>query len=311
MNARGLLLAGLLAVIVASFYAVRLMRAPTTPAPPSPPPELAPRIVERPDPVVLPPPPPDAPFSRDFVVAAYDEAHGLAKRRAWDVRACLDRYAAAEDYVREAIEHARTAGRQADEAEFSAIYQSLLDETDAYVAGPDAQRRLEGLPWRDLLADPAEWSATRDLPGFTFAIQGGVLSVTGPDAATKRDGVAGVLDEPGGDLRAFLLEMDFQIDGCADMHIHVEPRPRAPSRAATDWIELSTRDTGLTKGRPRTLTVRALKQRCEWVVEDWGGAQCGVWSAPPLLRRRSGGIAFRVTPGTQLKITRMRIKQLR
>jgi hypothetical protein len=55
-------------------------------------------------------------------------------------------------------------------------------------------------------------------------------------------GVAGILDQANDNLRHFLLDMEFAVDGVATMYFHVSPPPSPPDNRQSEAYDLQSGD---------------------------------------------------------------------
>jgi hypothetical protein len=322
------LLVAVVAIIVGTTYGLRRRAslaveqeqpsaAATAAIQPSEPPQVAPQP--------MPPGPPTLVVDRiqrvpiDKVI---DEAESLVASLATDAHSGLSVYAAAEDRLRDAVVEAKRAGKKKDDVELTALYRALLVVSDAYTARVVTPELIAATPWRDLLADPTRWSKSNhrsgvlsspladELPALSFLLENGVLDCPPPDVGASKEGVIGVLDQGRADLRHFILEMDFQLDGLATLYFHVNPPPNPPIHQMSEAYDLtSVGDGALHKDERYTMRVEYIGSilRISFPGHDIPPYQPN----PSWSKRRVGGIAIRIPSGTRLKISRMRIKELR
>jgi hypothetical protein len=222
----------------------------------------------------------------------------------------LAKYATAEDYVRKAVEDAKKSGNKADDAEYTEIFKGLVQDSDEYSEKVINDEFKSAAPWRDLLADNSKWSRTTNVPGFSFRLEGGVITCSPPDPGSGKEGVIGIMDQKADNLRHFILEMEFQIDGLATIYFHVPPPPMPPSNQTSEAFDMTSRgDGGLHKDEKYLMRVEYIGTK---LVITWPENEVGRWEPnPSWAKRRSGGIALRIPEGTRFKVTRMKIKELR
>lgn len=227
----------------------------------------------------------------------------------------LAKYAEAEDYVRKALIDAKKAKNKADEAEYTQIFKSLIAESDAYAAKVITPEFIDSIPWTDLLSDDmaSRWSKTTTVPGFACRIRDGVLTLSPPDPGSKQQGVIGIFDQRSDDLRHFVLDMEFAVEGVVTMFFHVSASPQNPDNRQSHTFDLVAGRSALVAGRAYRLVATYVGS--DLVVEfpdSKGDDAIATWRADPSwVKLRRGGIAFLVPEGARLVVTRMRIKELR
>jgi hypothetical protein len=202
-----------------------------------------------------------------------------------------------------------------DEESYTATYKALLAESDAYSKRVLTPEFIESVAWKDLLSYEMgmRWSKTTTVPGFACRVENGVLTATPPDAGSKQQGIVGIFDQKSDDLRHFTLDMEFAVEGTVTMFLHVSPSPENPDDHQSHAYDLVAGSNALVAGR--TYRLLATYVGSDLVVEfpDMKGDDAiAKWSADPSwVKLRRGGIAFLVREGGRMKITRMRIKDLR
>jgi hypothetical protein len=224
----------------------------------------------------------------------------------------LAKYAEAEDYVRKALLDAKQA-RSPSYASYEETFRKLVVESDEYGKRVITKEFVETIPWKDLLdADMAKkWSRTTTVPGFACRIQEGVLTIEPPTAGSNIRGVCAVLDQKSDNLRHFMLDMEFEVDGLATVFFHVSPPPQNPDNRQSETFDLDGRKgSNLEPG-----------ERCN-LIATYIGSDLAVSfpqnsripryeNTPSWTKLRRGGIAFLIPEGTRLRITRMRLRDLR
>ena len=222
----------------------------------------------------------------------------------------LANYAEAEDYVRKALLNAKQA-KSVNYDRYQETFQQLLVESDEYSKRVITKELIESIPWKDLLSGDmaGKWSRTVTVPGFGCRVENGVLTVTPPDAGTRQLGVCGILDQKNDNLRHFMLDMEFSVDGVATMFSHVSPPPQNPDNRQSETFDLSSKEGGLTPNVRYSLVATYIGSDLAVSLPETGIAR---WeNSPSWVKLRRGGIAFLIPEGTRLKVTRMRIRDLR
>jgi len=249
-------------------------------------------------------------LDRVLVTKFREEAATYAAQPTTTPHQGLAEYAEAEDYVIKALYNAKKTKNKADEDSYTATYKALLAESDAYATRVVTPEFIAGIPWKDLLSgDLADrWSKSGSIPGFKVRIENGVLTVDPPEPGCKQQGVLGIFDQKTDNLRHFVLDMEFAVEGTVTMFFHVSPAPAMPDNRQSMTYDLVGGKEGLEPGRKYAMEATFIGSDLTIRFPDSGE----MWSADPSwVKLRKGGIAFLVPEGARLKITRMRIKELR
>jgi hypothetical protein len=239
------------------------------------------------------------------------EAKQFADASGTSPRQGLQKYAEAEDFIRKAMLDAKQA-KSADLEPYTELYKGLLQESDEYSKRVVNKEFIESIPWKDLLGGEManKWSKTTTVPGFACRIDNGILTVSPPDPGTKQQGVCGILDQKNDNLRHLMIDMEFSVDGVATMFFHVSPPPQNPDNRQSDTFDLSSKDGGLKPNEKYSL------------VATFIGSDLAIWfpqndeiqryeNSPSWTKLRRGGLAFLIPEGTRLRVTRLRIRELR
>jgi hypothetical protein len=250
-----------------------------------------------------------------LVTKMRDEAKAFTSMSSTTAFQGLAKYAEAEDYVYKALIDAKKAKNKADDEAYTAIYRELLAESDAYSEKVITPEFKNAIQWKDLLSGEmvARWSKSKDIPGFSFRIEGGVLVVSPPDPGSKQQGVAAILDQKTDNLRHFALDMEFQIQGVVTMYFHVSPAPANPDNRQSQTYDLVAGQNALKADTKYNLVANFVGSTLTIDFPPIGDQDpIQQWTADPGLNKlRKGGIAFLIPEGARLKITRMRIKEFR
>ena len=138
-----------------------------------------------------------------------------------------------------------------------------------------------------------------------------LAALSPPEAGSGKEGVAGILDQPTDTLRHFALDMEFSVEGTATLFFHVSPVPNAPNKQQSYFFVLSSKDGGLKAGEKYTMVVSYVGSSIAVEFPGNDGDLKSTNDAVVWTTRRKGGFAFQIPEGTRLKVTRMRIKDLR
>jgi hypothetical protein len=242
-----------------------------------------------------------------------EEAKTFVAASSTTPRQGLAKYATAEDYVRKAIEDAKKSNNKADDAAYTEIYKGLLQDSDEYSQKVITPEFIESIPWKDLLGGEmaTKWSTVPNVPGFSRRVENGTLTVSPPDPGGKLLGIVGILDQPTDNLRHFALDMDFTCEGSVTTYFHVAPPPGSPSNLQSETYELSAKDGGLKSGAKYNLVASYIGSNLVVQVTGNDDSISPYRPDPRWSMRRKGGIAFVIPEGARLRVTKMRIKELR
>lgn len=250
-----------------------------------------------------------------LVAKMRDEAKTFAAQASTTSHQGLAKYAEAEDYVWNALISAKKVKNKADDDAYTQIYKDLIRESDEYSDKMITPEFRNSIPWKDLLSADmaARWSKTTTVPGFACRIDSGVLTVSPPDPGTKQQGVAGIFDQQKDNLRHFELEMEFAIEGVVTVFFHVSPAPQNPDNRQSFSYDLVAKENGLKANKKYKMHVNCVGSNLTIDFPPIGDEDpIQQWTADPAIRiRRSGGIAVLIAEGARIKITSMRIKELR
>lgn len=184
-------------------------------------------------------------------------------------------------------------------------YKHVIELADSSVERFFTADVIEGLPWRDLLADPAAWKTTKELKGYEHNIDNGVLHLIGPAPDADGQGVMSIGDKEV--WRDFIVEMEITIlKGNCELFFRLSPvwQKNVESR------ELTTDEGHLEPERTYTYVFSVIAST---LTEE----QMGEDSDGPLRDRvswtqiRKGAFGISVPKDTEIKFTKLRAKVLR
>jgi hypothetical protein len=247
-----------------------------------------------------------------YLIALVQDARRLADAPE-SGRAALAKYARAEDEIQSAYGEASKASKGAAVTDpLKKLYQQVVAESDALCAKTFTQAVIDAAPWKDLLGPEQEknWNPS-PTAGFTCRASGGVLELN----FQKVDAKSGTPIASIGDRekwRDFVLELEleFLADGVKD-----EPKLylRSPltnmNEQSTFCRDLGVDSTMLQEKQKYAFTFSAIGSHMKVTVEpeDVEPYETDV----SLSRSRKGGIAFAVPDGCHIRVSKMRIRELR
>jgi hypothetical protein len=167
---------------------------------------------------------------------------------------------------------------------------------------PDA---VERAPWMDLLS--GEQKDKWQHPAFKgWQIKDGVLDGVGPDLDSKSTAIMSIGDQE--QWHDFVLDCEFTlVKGEATFHFRLGPAVNN----STLSIPVSTSGgVPFKAGAPNQMTVSMIGSAFKVTFADPEHAPHEEPEVPWTIRRK-GGIAISVPPGSEIKISKMKIKVLR
>jgi hypothetical protein len=242
-----------------------------------------------------------------YLEKAREEPKAFAAANPDKGRVALGKYAHAEDVLRQLLEKAMRDQDKEMGSLAERLYKETIQESDALCARVFTRDAIEKTPWRDLLSgEGAQSWASSPLKGFSHRIDGGVLTITGPDPGVGKEGVLSIGDRE--QWRDFVLDMEFTLDqGEPTLFFRMPRDTRAVERSAQYPFVMGAK--GIAPGKSYTLSVSFVGSRLQ---EQIAGSEIAPteeevkWGLS-----RKGAVAFAIPEGTRMRITRMRIRELR
>jgi hypothetical protein len=177
-----------------------------------------------------------------------------------------------------------------------------MEKGDALAESAITPEKIEGLPWRNLLAaaDVGKWGK-----GGTceFKIDNGVLTITGPPADAKDQGVVSIGEDEG--IRDFVLEAKLSVKGRGFM-VMWRKEPDSMKMG-----QMAYRTEGLNhvpEDEPLTLKIEARGQT--GVIEVQPGDLKQPFRMGPE-KARKGGFGFSADPESTITINEIKVKVIR
>lgn len=231
------------------------------------------------------------------------EAKTLAGGGPDKVRAALTAYSKAEDEATKLLDKASSQKDEEAKTFFTKEFREVMDESNQFVTGVFTQDYIDKTPWTDLLVEDTKkhWQNS-GLQGFR--LEGGKLEAIGAAAGA---GTNGLIDYPdAGGYRDFDLEMEFTLKGTIDVLFRLGRRVDNTVEAYT----LST--TGqdpLKAGQNYTLHATYVGNKLTGTLTPGDSTLATIESS--WTKSRKGAIGAQVREGGELRISRLRIRELR
>ncbi len=230
------------------------------------------------------------------------EAKTLAGGGPDKTRAALTAYSKAEDESTNLLDRAMKLKDEAVKKYYTDQFKELMEESNAYVASVFDEGMINSTAWTELLTDENKkhWQ-NYGLQGFR--IEGGKLEAI----AQKGGTTLGLLDFPDqGTLRDFTLDMEFTLTGQVDALFRLGKRV---DNTVESWNLSTTSQEPLKAGQTYTLQATFIGSKLIGTLTPADVSLPGTEST--WTKSRKGAIGFQMHDGAELRITRMRIRQLR
>ena len=242
-------------------------------------------------------------IGRAYADRLFDEAKNLAAKGPGEARAALAAFAKAEDEFTSLLDEAYTKRNQEAIAFVTPKFQSIIEESDKLAVATFTADYIAKVEARDILktVEPSKWGQD-GLKGFR--IENGTLQAIGLDPGSKKDGVFSV-----GDLekwRDFELEFDFTlVKGEAQFYFRLGKQIQSAegfmaNSGAEDWKageSYTCKATFIGSNMKLEFSDNANQEPRESLL-DWR-------------RSRKGAFGVVVPQGSEIKITKMRLRLMR
>jgi hypothetical protein len=242
-------------------------------------------------------------IGRAYADRLFDEAQNLAVKGPGEARAALAAFAKAEDEFTALLDEAYTKRNQEAIAYVTPKFQSIIEESDKLAVATFTADYIAKIEARDILrtVEASKWGQD-GLKGFR--IDNGTLQAIGLDPGSKKDGVFSV-----GDLekwRDFELEFDFTlVKGEAQFYFRLGKQIQSAegfqaNSGAEDWKagESYTCKATLVGSNMKLEFSDNANQEPRESLLDWR-------------RSRKGAFGVVVPQGSEIKITKMRLRLMR
>ena len=230
------------------------------------------------------------------------EAKALAGGGPDKVRAALTAYSKAEDESTRLLDRAMKLKDEAVKTQYTKEYRELMDEANAYVTGVFDEGQINSTPWTDLLTEENKkhWQS----PGLQgFRVENGKLEAI----AQKGGSALGLIDFPdGGGFRDFTLDMEFTLTGSVDALFRLGRRVDSTTE---QWNISTTGQQPLKAGQTYTLQASYIGAKLVCTLNPPDAEGYSTESKWTMVRK--GAVGFQLHDGAELRVTRMRIRQLR
>jgi hypothetical protein len=232
-----------------------------------------------------------------------DEAKTLANGGSDKQRAALTAYSKAEDEVTRLLDKAMQLKDEETKTFFATQFKEIIEESNAFVTAVFTPDVVEKTPWTDLLSEDQKkhWQ-NYGLQGFR--LEKGTLEVVGPAAGASAFGLIDIPDQGG--YRDFDLEMEFTIKGTVDVLFRLG---RRVDNTVESYTLSTTGQEPLKAGQVYTLHVSYIGSKLSGTLNPSDATLAEIpsnWT-----KSRKGAFGAQMRESSELKITKLRIRELR
>ncbi len=242
-------------------------------------------------------------IDKTYATRLRDEAKALLAKGPTEARAALTAYTAAEDEVLKLFEDAIRRKNKEAEAYYKAQYQEIITESDTLVASIFTPEYIEKVTWRDLLAGDATKAWANDgLKGFRF--DGGTLHAVGPELGAGKTAIMSIGDRE--QWRDFELDIEATIvAGSAQLYFRLGKR----TDTAGEMYSVVPGESGFKLGEKFNARATFIGSKFSLTWEDAGiqpYSNEARWA-----NTRKGAFGITLNEGSEIKISKLRIRELR
>ena len=239
---------------------------------------------------------------RAYVTRLHDDAKAAAAKGPSEARAALNTYTKAEDEVRKLFDLALQQKNKEAQDFLKPHYVDIMSESDALATALFTPDVIEKTPWKDLLApDEIKHWQNDGLKGFR--IENGVLQATGADAGATKEGLIDVPDAGG--WRDFQLDMEFTLKGSTALLYRLGRRVDQ----TVEKYAVATGKDSFKAGQPYTVLATFVGSKIDITFTPPDAPAWGDTANPTMSRK--GAFGMTIPAGAEVKITRLRIRELR
>ncbi len=241
-----------------------------------------------------------------FVNALHEDAKAFAAANPDQASVALGRYTKAEDEIRALFDDVVKTRNKPLREQYEPHFRAVIEESDALAVATFTPEVIAKAPWKLLLVgEQAGFWRPAKAPGFSHHIENGSLSIIGPDANAKLQGLISIGYKE--QWRDLVLDMEFTLES-GEFELYTRLGERADS--TVPMVKFSTSGEGaIVAGKQYEITVKLIGSTLEVIYnpEDQTPQPLPVkWQ-----QSRKGEIGFLLPSGAKLKVTRMRVKELR
>jgi hypothetical protein len=243
-------------------------------------------------------------IDKAYVTKLRDDAKAMAAKGPAEGKNALTAFGKAEDEVTRMLDDAIKGHKPQEVVDFyMGELKAIIPESDAVVAQVFTPEVIEKTPWTDLLAESQKANWQND--AFKgWQIKDGVLQGVGPDLDSKKIAIMSVNDNL--PMRDFVMECEFTlVKGEATFYF----RLGGSVNNAMNMNVSTTGGTPFKAGQPNTTTVEMIGSKFKMTFGD--GEHNAFEDEMRMSVRRKGSIGIAVPPGSEIRVTKLRVKILR
>jgi hypothetical protein len=243
-----------------------------------------------------------------YATKLHDDSIAFANGNASQPRLALNRYYQAEDELKNMLEAAWKAEQGTKNPEerkfFEPLYKEVAEAGDrTAVQLFNDSSAIESASVTDLLTPP---QATKWNPKRFQALNGGI-ELDGGTEGGKKATIISILDFES--PRNFVLDLEFTIDkGVVIMYFHLGKT--ATEATPCKRLETEGQSQNVQQGKLTKVRCAVIGDQFTWrfLEDDLNSGE--LKETVPWNKARKGAIGFEVNPGTKLRISKMKIKNL-
>ncbi len=243
-------------------------------------------------------------IDKTYVVRLHDDAKAIAAKGPSEARAALTAYTLAEDEALKLFEESMRRKNKEGEDYYKQHYRDMITESDAIATAVFTADVIEKVPWKDLLAgDATKGWANDGLKGFR--IDSGALQAVGPEIGAGKTAIMSIGDRE--QWRDFELDFEFTlVSGTGSFYFRLGRRPDN----AGDIYPISTGEGGFKLGEKYGAKATFIGST---LSITWSTADITPYTpdGASWARMRKGAFGLTLNEGSEIKISRLRIREVR
>lgn len=241
---------------------------------------------------------------RAYVERLHEEAKTIAGKGATEARAALTAYTKVEDEVVALLDRAYNQKNEDNKKHYSEKLKEIIGESDAIVTQVFVPDVVDKTPWTELLTgEQAKQWANDGLKGFR--VENGQLVAVGPDVGSRTLGIMSIGDRE--KWRDFQIECEYTIvKGGVSFWFRLGKR----ADNTVENVTLSTvGNDSLRAGQPYGFVCTFIGSHIKFQPTD--ADLSGYENDVSWTKGRRGAFGITLPEGSEIKVTKLRIRALR
>lgn len=242
-------------------------------------------------------------IDRTYVIRLHDDAKATAAKGPSEGRAALAAYTLAEDEVLKLFEAALRSKNKEAEEYYRQHFKDIITESDLIATALFTPEVIEKVPWKDLLSSEFAKSWANDgLKGFR--IENGALQAVGPEIGAGKIGIMSIGDRE--QWRDFEIDAEFTlVAGTGHFFFRLGKR----TDNAGESYSIAPGEGGFKLGEKYGAKATFIGSK---ISITWSSADVAPYEVDTIWSRiRKGAFGMTLTEGSEIKLTRLRIRELR